>query len=96
MSREGRAGGEGRRTPPNTGGILRRAVPVVWLMLVWVLLWGTFSWANVLGGLAIGLLVLLLFPLPADPGGAVPPSQAGGHAGPGAGRLPCDRVRAAR
>lgn len=57
------------RTPPDTGGLLRRAVPVVWLVIVWVLLWGTFSWANVLGGLAVGLLVLFLFPLPAAPGG---------------------------
>jgi multicomponent Na+:H+ antiporter subunit E len=69
MSREGRDGGQGRRTPPDTGGLLRRAVPVLWLMVVWVLLWGTFSWANVLGGLAVGLLVLFFFPLPAAPGG---------------------------
>lgn len=67
MSRpEGRAG---RSTPPATAGLLRRAVPVLWLMIVWILLWGTFSWANVLGGLAIGILVLFFFPLPAAPGG---------------------------
>jgi multicomponent Na+:H+ antiporter subunit E len=69
VSGQDRDGGEGRRTPPDTGGLLRRAVPVVWLMIVWVLLWGTFSWANVLGGLTVGLLVLLIFPLPAAPGG---------------------------
>jgi len=65
-----RAGGDRteRPAPPDTAGLLRRAVPVVWLVLVWVLLWGTFSWANVLGGLAVALVVLLVFPLPSAPG----------------------------
>jgi multicomponent Na+:H+ antiporter subunit E len=58
----------GRPTPPDTTGLLRRAVPLVWLTLVWVLLWGTFSWANVLGGLAVALVILLAFPLPPAPG----------------------------
>ncbi|WP_433783867.1 Na+/H+ antiporter subunit E [Actinomycetospora sp. CA-101289] len=57
-----------RPVPPDTAGLLRRAVPVVWLVVVWVLLWGTFSWANVLGGLAVALVVLLVFPLPSAPG----------------------------
>ncbi|MDD7938180.1 Na+/H+ antiporter subunit E [Actinomycetospora lutea] len=57
-----------RPAPPDSGGLLRRAVPVVWLVLVWVLLWGTFSWANVLGGLVVALVVLLVFPLPPAPG----------------------------
>ncbi|MEJ2862997.1 Na+/H+ antiporter subunit E [Actinomycetospora flava] len=60
--------GAPRPTPPDTAGVLRRAVPVVWLVLVWVLLWGTFSWANVLGGLVVALVVLAVFPLPAAPG----------------------------
>jgi multicomponent Na+:H+ antiporter subunit E len=55
-------------TPPDTTGLLRRAVPVAWLVLVWVLLWGTFSWANVLGGLAVAIVVLTVFPLPPAPG----------------------------
>jgi multicomponent Na+:H+ antiporter subunit E len=38
---------------------------VVWLMLVWILLWGTVSAANVISGLAIALLITLLLPLPA-------------------------------
>lgn len=63
------AGTDGPRpTPPDTAGLVRRAVPVVWLVLVWVLLWGTFSWANVLGGLVVALVVLAVFPLPAAPG----------------------------
>ncbi|GAA4809112.1 Na+/H+ antiporter subunit E [Actinomycetospora chlora] len=57
-----------RPAPPDTAGLLRRLVPVVWLVLVWVLLWGTFTWANVLGGIAVALLVLTVFPLPPVPG----------------------------
>ena len=38
---------------------------VAWLTLVWVLLWGTFSWANLLGGIAVAVVVLVAFPLPA-------------------------------
>jgi multicomponent Na+:H+ antiporter subunit E len=63
-----RVGPAGRPPPPDTAGLLRRAVPVVWLVLVWVLLWGTFTWANVLGGLVVALVVLLVFPLPPAPG----------------------------
>ncbi len=38
-----------------------------WLTLVWVLLWGTFSAANILGGLAVALVITLLLPLPRVP-----------------------------
>jgi multicomponent Na+:H+ antiporter subunit E len=38
-----------------------------WLTLVWILLWGTFSAANVLGGLAVALGITLLLPLPQVP-----------------------------
>ncbi|MBI9115840.1 Na+/H+ antiporter subunit E [Sanguibacter suaedae] len=37
---------------------------LVWLVAVWVMLWGDLSWANVLGGLALALLVTLVMPLP--------------------------------
>ncbi|PJI93742.1 Na+/H+ antiporter subunit E [Luteimicrobium subarcticum] len=37
---------------------------VVWLALVWCLLWGAFSVANVLGGLVLGALVVVVLPLP--------------------------------
>jgi multicomponent Na+:H+ antiporter subunit E len=44
---------------------LRHQVPLlVWLVLVWNLLWGTLSWANVLSGLLVALTVLTLLPLP--------------------------------
>ncbi|MGY1671139.1 Na+/H+ antiporter subunit E [Geodermatophilus sp. SYSU D00710] len=50
---------------------LRHQVPlVVWLVLVWVLLWGTWSWANLLSGLLVALAVLVLLPLPHVVGGA--------------------------
>ena len=49
---------------------LRHQLPLlVWLVLVWNLLWGTLSWANLLSGLAIGLAVMLLLPLPPVVGG---------------------------
>jgi multicomponent Na+:H+ antiporter subunit E len=37
------------------------------LMLVWVLLWGSVSAANILGGLAIAVLITVLLPLPVVP-----------------------------
>jgi multicomponent Na+:H+ antiporter subunit E len=38
-----------------------------WLMLVWILLWGKLSAANILGGLVIAALVTVLLPLPVVP-----------------------------
>ena len=38
-----------------------------WLILVWMLLWGTASVANVVSGLAIALMITVLLPLPAVP-----------------------------
>jgi multicomponent Na+:H+ antiporter subunit E len=38
-----------------------------WLVLVWILLWGTFSAANIISGLAIASIITLLLPLPAVP-----------------------------
>lgn len=47
---------------------LRERLPtplnVVWLTLVWVLLWGSFSWGNLLNGFLVAMLVLFVFPLP--------------------------------
>ncbi|MDG4824643.1 Na+/H+ antiporter subunit E [Asanoa sp. WMMD1127] len=34
------------------------------MTLVWILLWGTFSWANLIGGLLVAGVVLIAFPLP--------------------------------
>jgi multicomponent Na+:H+ antiporter subunit E len=38
-----------------------------WLMLVWILLWGTVSAANIISGLAVALVITLLLPLPVVP-----------------------------
>nr|WP_205808848.1 Na+/H+ antiporter subunit E [Micromonospora sp. HNM0581] len=35
-----------------------------WLVLVWNLLWGEFTWGNLVGGLLAAVVVLLFFPLP--------------------------------
>ncbi|MFB4263698.1 Na+/H+ antiporter subunit E [Nonomuraea sp. GTA35] len=57
--------------------LLGRRVPlplVAWLALVWVTLWGDLTVGNVLGGLATGLAVTWLLPLPIlDPGVRVRP-----------------------
>ncbi|MER7167329.1 Na+/H+ antiporter subunit E [Micromonospora sp. NPDC000207] len=52
--------------PPLSRQARRRnkIVAVIGLIIVWVLLWGTLSWANVLGGLVVALVVLSVFPLP--------------------------------
>lgn len=39
-------------------------VPLVWLTVIWVALQGSITWGNVLAGVALGGLVLLVFPLP--------------------------------
>ncbi|MEJ5927696.1 Na+/H+ antiporter subunit E [Corynebacterium sp. H128] len=44
-----------------------RFLTVGWLTLMWCLLYGEFSWANLIGGLIVGLVVVMAFPLPALP-----------------------------
>ncbi|GAB94810.1 multicomponent Na+:H+ antiporter subunit E [Kineosphaera limosa] len=48
------------------GVVRRRVQPVTWcvLTLVWVMLWGNFSWMNVISGAIVSAGVLVLFPLP--------------------------------
>lgn len=46
---------------------LLRVWVLCWLMLVWVLLWGKATPANIIGGFAVALVVTLLLPLPAVP-----------------------------
>ncbi len=53
---------------PPTSRRGRPSIPaVVWLTLVWVLLWGDLSWANLLGGLVVAYLVAVVLPLPRVP-----------------------------
>ncbi|SFK90383.1 Na+/H+ antiporter subunit E [Geodermatophilus ruber] len=56
---------------PRFGQHLRHQVPLLlWLVVVWNLLWGTWSWANLLSGIVVALAVTLLLPLPPVVGGA--------------------------
>ena len=60
-----------------------RAVPVLWLALVWTLLWGTWSLGNLLNGMLAAVLVLVLLPLAAGSGsGAVLAVLLGVNIGP--------------
>lgn len=50
---------------------------LVLLTVVWVLLWGDLSWANVIAGAVIAVAVVTMFPLPAiDMHGTVRPWRA--------------------
>jgi len=46
---------------------LLRATMVMWLVAVWLLLWGTLSAANVISGIAVALFITVLLPLPTVP-----------------------------
>jgi multicomponent Na+:H+ antiporter subunit E len=45
-------------------GLLLRLPPVLWLTLVWIMLWGTWSWGNLVTGLIVAVGVTVLLPLP--------------------------------
>ena len=51
--------------------VTARRLLLLWLTLVWVGLWGSVTAANVLGGLAIAVLLLLALPLSDVPSAAV-------------------------
>jgi multicomponent Na+:H+ antiporter subunit E len=47
------------------GHRLRHQLPLlIWLVLVWNLLWGTWSWANLISGTVLALAATVLLPLP--------------------------------
>lgn len=48
-------------------GHLRQLGLLLWLTTVWVALWGNISIANIAGGLAVALLIMVLLPLPKVP-----------------------------
>ncbi len=57
--------------PVRTAARLRHQLPLLlWLVLVWNLLWGTWSWANLLSGILAAVVVTVLLPLPPVTGGA--------------------------
>jgi len=62
MSPDLKRGRDGSLRPARFRGLQLSAV--AWLTLVWVALWGDLSAANILGGLAVALVVCLTFPLP--------------------------------
>ncbi|HEY5856120.1 MAG TPA: Na+/H+ antiporter subunit E [Aldersonia sp.] len=41
-----------------------RVFVLVWLTIVWIWLWGDISFANLAGGLAVALLIMIALPLP--------------------------------
>jgi multicomponent Na+:H+ antiporter subunit E len=62
---------------------VRHQLPLlVWLVLVWNLLWGTWSWANLLSGILVAVVVTTLLPLPPVVGGTrVRPAALVGYVG---------------
>lgn len=60
MSQPARSAGRGRAR-------IARLPSVLWLTLVWVLLWGTFSPASIVGGVLVAALITALFRLPPSP-----------------------------
>lgn len=53
----------------NFAGFQRRFRPltIAWITLMWCLMYGEFSWANLIGGFLVGFAIVMLFPLPALP-----------------------------
>jgi multicomponent Na+:H+ antiporter subunit E len=56
-------------TGPATSQLRHQLPLLVWLVLVWILLWGSWSWADLLSGIVIAVAVTVLLPLPAVVGG---------------------------
>jgi multicomponent Na+:H+ antiporter subunit E len=52
------------RTVPARTRWRDRVVAAAVLVAVWILLWGVFSWANLISGLLVAAVVLAVFPLP--------------------------------
>lgn len=37
---------------------------MAWLAVAWVLLWGEFSWGNILSGILLSIIITVVFPMP--------------------------------
>ncbi|MDY3126986.1 MAG: Na+/H+ antiporter subunit E [Corynebacterium sp.] len=48
-----------------------RASFIIWLMVMWCLLMGEVTWANVISGILVGCAIVFLLPLPAMPLGGM-------------------------
>ena len=44
---------------------------VLWITFMWCILMGEFNWTNLLGGLALGFVIVLALPLPKTPIGSI-------------------------
>jgi multicomponent Na+:H+ antiporter subunit E len=67
--------GTGRRPRSRAGARgwpVGRSVAVVWLAGAWVLLWGSVDWSTLLGGLALGVLLVVVVRQPPAPLGLRP------------------------
>jgi len=51
-----------RRSPVHRWRLLWPAAPL--LAVMWMLLWGAFTWGNLVGGLLVAAVVLLVLPMP--------------------------------
>jgi multicomponent Na+:H+ antiporter subunit E len=60
--------------------VRRHPFVALWLSVVWVGLWGSVTAANVLGGVAVAVALLVLLPLPEDAGSVRVPSSGSGPA----------------
>lgn len=52
------------RTVPTRTRWRDRIITIAVLVTVWMLLWGVFSWANLISGVVVSAVVLAVFPLP--------------------------------
>lgn len=53
-----------RRRLRGPRGQIHKLPPLLWLTLVWVMLWGTWTWANLITGVAVAVAITLVLPLP--------------------------------
>ncbi len=42
----------------------QRLIAIAGMTAIWILLWGDLSWGNALGGVAVAIVVMVIFPLP--------------------------------
>jgi multicomponent Na+:H+ antiporter subunit E len=54
----------GTRRPRRTARVRPRVLEIVWLTLVWVLLWGTFTPLSIVGGVVVAVAVISAFLFP--------------------------------
>jgi len=53
-----------RRSARSLRGLAAQWPAIAFLTVIWLLLWGDLSWANVIAGVLLAALILVMFPLP--------------------------------